>query len=254
MSWRRQRICSNSGTVETMAALDPVADLERRLVAGASKTWRGMRGAIRAWWRDHELADHPATVGMRIALALIEKKRALYKHAGTFVLVLLGDQLRCADLAVFAQLFEAGHLGGETAIEREVVDRFADLLALMLAREARRMEVARGLAEWRHASTIWQRRAACLAFAAHAPHADAVMARTILAVCGTVVWSHRPHDQSAVATALRELSLAEPARVETFFRRHARFMSRSCARTCVAKFSVSRRRELLAHHERATTI
>ncbi len=238
-----------------MAALDPVADLERRLDRGVGQTWRAMRSAIRTWWREHELADHPATVGKRIALALIEKRRALYKHAGTFVLELLADQLRCADLVAFARLFDDGHLCGDHPVEREVVDRFGTLvLATMLERELGRMEVARSLATWRHAVTIWQRRAACLAFVRVAPRADAELASTILAVCGTVVWSHERHDQTAVATLLRELARAEPARVEAFFVRHARFMPRPCARTCVAKLPEHKRKELLAHHKRATTI
>jgi 3-methyladenine DNA glycosylase AlkD len=68
------------------------------------------------------------------------------------------------------------------------------------------------------------------------------------------VWSSEPFDQSAVGWVLRELSRAEPARVEAFYRRHAQLMSKECARHAVAKFPAAQRAELLAHHRRATSL
>ena len=76
----------------------------------------------------------------------------------------------------------------------------------------------------------------------------------IFAICASVVWSIDPIDQQSVAVLLRELSRWSPDRVEEFFIRYCRFMSKACARTTVSRYSPARRGELLAHHKRATTI
>ena len=68
------------------------------------------------------------------------------------------------------------------------------------------------------------------------------------------MWSHERYDQTAVGWILRELSRAEPVRVEQFFRRHALLMSRECARFALARLPAELRSELLAHHKRATSL
>ena len=105
--------------------------------------------------------------------------------------------------------------------------------------------------------TIWQRRAACLSFIKLAPCGDTALPGLtdhILTICATVVWSHERHEQTAVGCVLRELSRAEPARVEAFFRRHALLMSKECAGHAVAKYPATVRAELAAHHKRATSL
>jgi hypothetical protein len=166
---------------------------------------------------------------------------------------LLGDQLRGDDLPAFARLFAGGHLAGQS-----IVDRFgAKVLGALVERAPGRAEIARAIAQWRLAGTAWQRRAACLAFTGLAPHGDRALpglGELVLSVCGTMVWSHERLDQTAVGWVLRELSRAEPLRVEAFVRRHARLMSRECARCAVARLPADRRADLLAHHRRATTL
>src|SRR5688572_20750071 len=117
--------------------LDPVADLKRRLARAASDRarafWtRHLRGAAKhrgvplaqvrscthRWWGDHELAQHPAAVGKRIALALIEQPMTEDKLAGIVVLQeVLGEQLRAADLPTFARLFARGNLADATVVD-----------------------------------------------------------------------------------------------------------------------------------------
>jgi 3-methyladenine DNA glycosylase AlkD len=101
---------------------------------------------------------------------------------------------------------------------------------------------------------MWQRRAACVAFTAVAPQGDAVIVQLIFTLCSTVVWSPESIDQTAVGWLMRELSRAEPTRVEAFVRRHARFMSRECVRQAVEKLPVARQHDLLAHWKRATVL
>lgn len=231
---------------------DPIADLRRRL-GRQSKPQAKVRAIIRAWWADHGFDEHPAAVGKRIALALLERRTHEDKLAGILVLhELLGDQLRVADLSSFARLFAANHIA-----DAAVADAFGRrVLGALLARDAGRTETLRALAGWRAAETVWQRRAACLALATVAPHGDQIpnLTETILVLCAAFVWSADPADQAAVGVVLRELARGEPICVEAFIRRYARFMSKACARQAIAKLPASSRAELLAHHRRATTI
>jgi len=232
-------------------SLDPVADLRSRL---ARRTGRAIRPCVVAWWTEHALADHPAAVGKRIARALIEQRHVESKLAGVLVFQeLLADHLRATDLPAFAQLFVDGHLA-----DGAVVDGFAvRVLGTMLQRVRGRAEVARTLAQWRAAETAWQRRASCVAFTALAPLGDDALpglTQLVLTTCAAVVWSPDRLDQTAVGWLLRELSRAEPARVDAFVVRHARFMSRECARLAVDNLPAARQAALLAHHKRATTL
>lgn len=228
-------------------AVDPVADLNRRLARRGSTA---LRTAVLRWWSEQGLAEHPAPVGKRIALALLEQDRSEAQRAGVIVLhELLADHLRASDLAAFEALF--AHLADGT-----LVDWFGvKVLGTMLLRVRGRGDVARVLAAWRNADSMWQRRAACVAFTALAPQGDAALpnlTQLIFTICSTVVWSPERVDQTAVGWLLRELSRAEPTRVEAFVRRHARFMSRECMRQSIEK--LPRQPELLAHWKRATTL
>lgn len=232
--------------------LDPVADLKRRLARQRGASIAKVRSCVRTWWTDHDFNNCPATVGKRIALVLIEQRMTDDKLAGIAILEDLVE-LRVTDLPAFARLFEDGHLA-----DIVIVDWFtAKVLVTMLARSAGRGDVARQLARWRDADTTWQRRAACLAFVELAHRGDAALAGLVdlaLSICATVVWSHEAADQTAVGVLLRELSRAEPARVAAFFRRHARLMSKACARAAVSRLATAQRTELLAHHRRATSL
>jgi hypothetical protein len=235
----------------TRLALDPVADLSRRL---ARRRPAAVRTCVHSWWQDQGLGEHPTTVGKRIALALLEHPRTEVREAGIIVLhELLADHLGVGDLPAFEALFVRGALG-----EGSLVDSFGvKVLGTMLHRVRGRQEVARGIAAWRTSESMWQRRAACVAFTAVAPQGDAALpdvAQLIFTVCSTVVWSPESVDQTAVGWLLRELSRAEPTRVEAFVRRHARFMSRECVRQAVEKLPAARQQDLLACWKRATTL
>jgi hypothetical protein len=234
--------------------LDPVADLTRRLARASGSPAVRARTCVRGWWDDHGLAEHPAAVGKRIAVALLEQPSVEAKLAGiTLLHETLGAQLRATDLPAFGGLFARGHLA-----DARLVDRFCvKVLATLLARAPDRREAARTIVQWRGSETMWQRRAACVAFTQLAAAGDAALpglADSILVVCATVVWSHERFDQTAVGWLLRELSRAEPVRVVGFFRKHALLMSKECARLAVAKYPVELRVELLAHHKRATSL
>jgi len=233
--------------------LDPVADLHRRLRAARTRTISTTtRSLIARWWSDHGLAEHPAAVGKRVALALLEQPALPDQLAGILVLEeLLADHLRSTDLPAFADLLARNRLTDET-----VVDAFAvRVLGTLLHRVRGRSDVAQALARWRSAESAPQRRAACVAFTALAPQGDGALpnlTQLVFTVCAAVVWSPERSDQTAVGWLLRELSRAEPTRVEAFVRRHARFMSRECIQHAVERLPA--RQGLLAHWKRATSL
>ncbi|MDX2090449.1 MAG: DNA alkylation repair protein [Kofleriaceae bacterium] len=235
-------------------ALDPLADLLRRTTKLRGAPRGAFAACVRAWWREHELAAHPTSVAKRIALLLLEEPRAEPKQAAIALLAQhLGEHLCESDLPAFERLFSDGHLAEPVA-----VDGFSlHVLGTLLAREQGRSEVARVIASWREADVEWQRRAACLAFSAFAARAADPPAQVIdraFALCAAVVWSPGRVDQTAVGATLRELGRVDPLRVEAFVRRHARFMSKECARASIARLPASVRAELLAHHKRATSL
>lgn len=206
------------------------------------------------WWSDHGLGEHPAAVGKRIALALLEQTSVDDKLAGILILEdILADHLRATDLPAFADLFARKRLGDGT-----VVDAFGvKVLGTLLHRVRGRADVARALAQWRTADSGAQRRAACAAFTALAPQGDVALpglTQLIFTVCSTIVWSPERSDQTAAGWLLHELSRAEPTRVEAFVRRHARFLSRECARHAIGRLAPARQQDLLAHWKRATTL
>lgn len=251
-------------------SIDPVADLRVRLAREATDQARAfwtrylkgtgsfhgvpmakVKAIVRAWWVDHGLDIHPATVGKRVAIALIEQTTIEDKLAGILVLQdLLGSHLRATDLQELARLFTAGHLA-----EWNVVDWFImKVLVTLLDRPQGRREVMRGLEQWRSSETMWQRRAACLAFVKLAPLGDPVVTDHVLSICATVVWSIERCDQTAVGSVLRELVRADPDRVEAFLIKHALLMSKESIKLAVAKFPTTKRTALLAHHKRATSL
>jgi len=230
------------------AAMDPVADLRKRLARRPGAAAQ----VIPKWWSDHGLAAHPAVVGKRVAVALIEQRASQTKYAGILVLRdLLGDHLRATDLPMFERLFAGGHLE-----DGALVDAFGvQVLGTLLQRVRGRAEICRALATWRNAETPWQRRAACAALTTLAPLGDAAFpgfAQLIFHMCSAIVWSPDRTDQTAVGWLVRELSRAEPTRVEAFVRRHARLMSRECVRLAVER--LANKHALLVAWKRATTL
>lgn len=243
----------SKGTVE-----DPVADLRRRLARiavaeGGPVALAPLRRCVRAWWKAHELGAHPAIVGKRVALALLDERAADGRRAGMLVLAeQLGEQLRAADLMDCARLFD-----GDALAEPGLVELFArTVLTTLLVHAPGRRDAARALAGWRDAGSADQRRAACLGLAGVLERVDGEhvgLVEPTLAVCTTVVWSPDPREQGAVGVLLRALSHGEPARVEAFVRRHAHLMSRAAVRRAVDRLPAAQRSALLAHHRRATT-
>jgi hypothetical protein len=245
-----------------LRALDPIADLRQRLFRGhLPAAFPKVRRITRDWWKHHGFAEQIATagtaeVGKSVGIILMKQSAqpiAEARRAGIIVLgELVGEHLHSHDLPAFEALFRGGYLA-----DPKMVEEFATrVLGRMLERDDIRATVIYELAQWRHAETRWQRYAMCLAFLELVPRTTKIpgLAEMILAICACVVWSIDEIDQRAVGWILRDLSRIEANRVEVFFLRYARFMSKACARTAVSAYAAARRSELLAYHKRATTL
>ncbi len=254
--WDPGRVVARRASREVVQ--DPVEDLRRRLAQispgeGGPVELAPLRRCVRAWWKAHELGAHPAIVGKRVALALLDERASAGRRAGMLVLAeQLGAQLRAADLADCARLFD-----GDALAEPGLVELFArTVLTTLLVHAPGRRDAVRALASWRDAPAADQRRAACLGLAGLVASPVTELTGIIepcLGVCATLAWSPAPLEQRAVATLLRALSAAEPSHVDAFVRRRGHLLSRAAVRRAVGALPADRRAALLAHHLRAVT-
>ncbi len=103
--------------------------------------------------------------------------------------------------------------------------------------------LAPSLASWRDGFTLWQRRAAIVAFVKLAPRGDdnwPGFTDALLESCASNVLDEARFSQTGVGWVLRELSKADPARVEAFAVDHP--LSTEARRMALAKITGRGRR------------
>jgi 3-methyladenine DNA glycosylase AlkD len=211
-------------------------DLDRRLTAAAdprvrdhwtaylkgAATFRGVpmggvRAALRATWRDLDLAawevdDLLVLAGRWFARPATEDKLAA-------VLLLAGQipaRLELRHAAVLAEPLEAGHLADWNIVDWYAVKALAGFVSGGTDAEAR----TRLIAGWAGADGLWQRRAAAVALVPLAPRGESLFTgftELCLQVCRRNVeasaerWAH-----TGPGWLLRELSIADPEAVRRF--------------------------------------
>ena len=89
---------------------------------------------------------------------------------------------------------------------------------------------AEPIAAWRSAESLWQRRAAAVAFVNLVPEAGDAMTRLVLAVLESNVRDPARFSQTGVGWVLRELAKAQPEAVDAFIARHRDRMSKEALR------------------------
>ena len=97
---------------------------------------------------------------------------------------------------------------------------------------------ARAIAAWSQADNVWQQRASIMAFAEDARNGEETFngfVAMLLEACDRVVQNPDPIAQSAVGRVLRELSVAEPAKVQSFVLRNFSLMSPDAVREATRK-------------------
>jgi 3-methyladenine DNA glycosylase AlkD len=208
----------------------------------------GIRRAVHAWWTHDGPADLAPADRKALALALFEGDFGEDKLAGTLVLreILLAE-LEAHDLEALGGLFDRGLI-----VDWNTCDWFClKVLGGMVERDLPAREVAGAIAAWREAPTLWQRRAANVAFVNLAKYGDRNFegfTTLMLETCAVTVQSAERFAQTGVGWLLRELAEAEHAAVMAFLDAHLGRMSREAVRSAMERMPVSVKGPVLEKH------
>ncbi len=185
-----------------------------------------IRRIMKEAWRTAAVDQLDPQVQIELALAQFAEPYCEDKLAGVLALSerLLGH-LTLEHVPALARPFEHGHIEDWSTCDWycvKVLGRFVE------SGEDRRRR-AEAIAEWRDAPTLWQRRAAAVSFVDLAPKGEGFfdgLTDLLLTVCASNVADPARFSQTSVGWLLRELSRAEPARVQEFVDEHGGSMSR----------------------------
>jgi 3-methyladenine DNA glycosylase AlkD len=232
-----------------MTPIRPLQRRLRRLADPSKKAWWeaylkgaiGFRGVPMAGVRREVAAWLPAEGRVALAMELMRQELAEDKIAGILVLAehaipagqTCGEEL----LPLLVPLFEEGHIADWNTCDWLCVKALHGLL------EREGSVLAPSLASWRDGSTLWQRRAAIVAFVKLAPRGDdnwPGFTAALLESCASNVLDEARFSQTGVGWVLRELSKAEPARVEAFAAAHP--LSTEARKMALAKITGRGRR------------
>lgn len=210
-----------------------------------------LRAAVHAWWLDDGPAALPKSRQKALALELFEGRFGEDKLAGTLVLnELLLDDLTLPDARRFGLLFECGQIADWNSCDWFCVK----VLGPLVARDLPSRDTAELITSWREARSVWQRRAANVAFVNLAGHGDANFAgftRLMLETCSVTVRSGERFAQTGVGWLLRELADVEQAAVWAFTRENLTWMSREGVRYAVERMPRREQSTLLEAHRQA---
>ncbi|MBM4155254.1 MAG: DNA alkylation repair protein [Lentisphaerae bacterium] len=244
-----------------------IASLHRRLTAAADAKTRGfwerylkgvipfrgvpmakVRVAVNHWFARDGVAALPLAQRKRLALALFTGEHCEDKLAGMLALSEhLLPHLRIADLKALGRLFEANHVADWNTCDWFCVK----VLGRFVARDLPDPTAAEAIAGWKHARTLWQRRASNVAFVYLARNGDRNFpgfVQLMLDTCATTVQCPERFAQTGVGWLLRELSLADRPRVAAFAEKHVRQLSREGMRYLVEKMPAADAGDLLRLH------
>ncbi len=161
-----------------------------------------------------------------LALELLRQVHAEEKLAGILylqeILLPAGAIDWESDLPALAALFQEGYIADWNTCDWLCVKVLGPLV------QQQGELAARGIAAWRDAPNLWHRRAAGVAFVNLAPAGDANFVGftdMLLEVCAATVRHPERFSQTGTGWVLRELSIAEPARVAAFIREHRPLLS-----------------------------
>jgi 3-methyladenine DNA glycosylase AlkD len=210
-----------------------------------------IRAAVHAWWREDGPSGLSLVDAKSLALALFDGRFGEDRLAGTIALQeLLLASLGLGDLETFAALFERERIADWNSCDWFCVR----VLGPLVARELPSPATAEAIAAWRDARTVWQRRAANVAFVNLARHGDRNFpgfTSLMLETCGVTVRSGERFAQTGVGWLLRELAEADRAAVLAFTRDHLPLLSREGLRYILERMPKPEQAPLLEAHRHA---
>ena len=211
-----------------------------------------IRRAVHAWWTNDGPAELPATSRKQLALVLFEGSFGEDKLAGTLALhELLLHDLTPHDLSSLAALFDR-----ELIADWNTCDWFCvKVLGNLVTRDLPAQNVAHEVASWCNARTLWQRRAANVAFVNLAKQGEANFdgfTTLMLDTCARNLRCTERFAQTGVGWLLRELAETETTRVLAFTEAHLSAMSREAVRSVTERMPENVQAHLLAAHQSAS--
>lgn len=208
-----------------------------------------IRRAVHAWWRTDGPQSLPTPQQKELALSLFLGRYCEDKLAGTLVLQeLLLDTLELGDVERLGRLFADGLIADWNTCDWFCVK----VLGRLVARDLPTRAIADAIAGWRSAPSLWQRRAANVAFVNLAKNGEqnfAGFTSLVLETCAITVRSPERFAQTGVGWLLRELALAEREAVLAFVDAHLHQMSREGVRYVVERMPKATRVRLLEKHK-----
>jgi 3-methyladenine DNA glycosylase AlkD len=249
----------------TTRALEPmILDLQGRLAERAKAATRGwweryLKGAIRfrgvkmgdireevLEWNSERLGAAPVDLQWELAIALLKEPFAEDKLAGILyleeVLIPSGSFQWPMALRDIAALFDRGFISDWNTCDWLCVKSLAPLI-----RRAGE-PCAREISGWRQAENLWRMRASGVAFVTLAKRGEGNFqgfTAMLLEVCAATVSRPDRFAQTGTGWVLRELSVAEGARVADFIEENIGKFSKEGLRYAIAKLPEARKKALL---------
>lgn len=234
------------------AASEPKREWWERYLRG-SASFRGVsmgevRTTLHDWYHEHGFETWESTEQARLALQLIRQNHTEDKLAGMLFLqeILLpsGEPQHSLLLPEFADLFEGGCLADWNSVDWFCVK----VLGPLVERDGE--PCARGIGDWRMASTLWQRRASAVAFVNLVKRGEIFPGffQIVMESCEVLVGDRERFSQTGAGWVLREMSRVDPVAVETFLTDHLEEMSREAVRNAVKKLPTRSQQTILALH------
>lgn len=181
-----------------------------------------VRSVLHEWYANEAIGSQLSLAAQKdLALSLFEQVYSEDKIAGILflqeILMPAGGIEWRSDLDRFANLFSQGRI-----CDWNVCDWFCvKVLGPLVEQEGE--PCARAISGWKDSDNLWQRRAAGVAFVNLAKEGDANFvgfSDLLLGICESMVKHPERFSQTGAGWVLRELSLAEPQRVEDFVSAH----------------------------------
>ena len=188
-----------------------------------------IRRVVNEVWEERGIDELSLEEQIEIALGQFQHRHSEDKVAGVLMFAehLLGS-LETKHVTYLARPFEEGHIQDWSTCDWYCVKALGPFIALD-DRKRRALRVA----GWRNNTSLWQRRAAAVAFVEHAPQGDRFFdgfTDLVLTVCQRNVHDPARFSQKSVGWVLLELSKAEPDSVAGFVQEHEAQMSREALR------------------------
>lgn len=208
-----------------------------------------IRKAVHGWWRADGPSSLETSAQKALALSLFEGRYCEDKLAGTLVLQeLLLEHLGLRDVVELGALFERGLI-----YDWNTCDWFCvKVLGNLVARELPARSLAEAITSWREADSLWQRRAANVAFVNLAKRGDQNFpgfTRLMLETCAVTVRCPERFAQTGVGWLLRELATAERDAVLAFTTQNLGAMSREGVRYVVERMPKTVQASVIAQHK-----